>query len=410
MRSKVEKISFVAVLLFLFSYFLQWLDISFFDIHNEFTVLIGGLICVILIVTQKKIRIDLETCLLATTLIIYFIKDLGFATAIKASYFYVAMVIYVLAHYIACEIKQDEQHETKFLRLIIVMVLAITIHGLLNSVIFIKGFLVGAYPRIWDDFWSGDVIYGTMQVAYFLPAFALVFPGVICYPKKKLGNIFILLSTLVFLIIAILSQTRMPVLILPIVIAIQIMLYAFLEKDKIKNYFNKKRIFILSSVMLAGIVIVGILLCSTSVGQAFLEAMNRDGGIFNNIRFKVQRRALEQLFVYPMGGNMMDHLEQAHTHNAWLDMADIGGVIPFFAFVLYTILTIYEMIKLLLKKEISTGTKVFFAGLFTAYFVFFTIEPALDWSVHFMTPWLFLHGLIHGYMKEEKRGIKCYFP
>ena len=123
--------------------------------------------------------------------------------------------------------------------------------------------------------------------------------------------------------------------------------------------------------MLAGIVIVGILLCSTSVGQAFLEAMNRDGGIFNNIRFKVQRRALEQLFVYPMGGNMMDHLEQAHTHNAWLDMADIGGVIPFFAFVLYTILTIYEMIKLLLKKEISTGTKVFFAGLFTAYFVFF---------------------------------------
>ena len=410
MRNKVENITFIVVLVFLFGYFLQWLDISFLDFHNEFTVVVGGLLCVLLLIRQKKIRIDLETCLIAITLIVYFIMDLGFATAIKASYFYVAMVIYVLTHYIVCEIKKDERHEEKFVLLVAVMALAITIHGLLNAVVFFRDFSDCENVRVWNDFWSGDVIYGTMQVAYFLPAFAVLFPGIVCFRKRKRGNMLILLSTIVFLCVTVLSQTRMPILIFPIIIFVQAVLYAILEKEAVKKYINKRRLFIFGSVIMVGTIAVWSVMHSTSVGQAFLGAMSRDGGILNNIRFKVHRRALEQLFIYPMGGNMMDHLEQAHAHNAWLDMADIGGVIPFFAFVIYTFLTIYELIMLLLKKNVSTGTKVLFTGLFVAYFIFFTIEPSLDWSVHFMTPWLFLHGLIHGYVKEEKRGIKCFFP
>ena len=187
MRNKVDRITFVVALLFLFSYFLQWLDISFLDIHNEITVLIGGSLCVFLLVKQKKVRIDLETCLIAITLMIYFIKDLGFATAIKASYFYVATAIYVLAHYIACEIKKDEQHEEKFVLLITVMAVAITIHGILNSYMFLAGYIGNI--RMWRDVWSYEIIYGTMQVAYFLPAFALIFPSVFCARKKILNSI-----------------------------------------------------------------------------------------------------------------------------------------------------------------------------------------------------------------------------
>lgn len=402
MRNKVEKITFIAVLVFLFGYFLQWLDISFLDIHNEFTVVVGGLLCMFLLIKQRKIRLDLETCLIAITLIIYFIMDYGFQTAIKASDVYVAMVIYVLAHYIVCEIRKHEQHEEKFVLLITIMAIAITLHGLLNSVVFFKGFFAGAYPRIWDDFWSGDVIYGTMQVAYFLPVFALMFPRFVCYTKQKLSNTLILLSTIVFLFVTVFSQTRMPILILPMVIVIQFILYVILEKGKVKLFFNKRRILLLSGIFLAGAIVVGVLLYSTSVGKAFLGAMSRDGGIFNNIRFKIQRSALEQLFVYPMGGNQMDHLGYGHTHNAWLDIADVGGLLPFFAFIIYTVITGYEVVRLIMRKEISSETKIVVAGLYAVYFIFFTIEPSLDWSVHFMVPWLFIHGLVHGYVHDEK--------
>lgn len=408
MRNKVENIMFVGILLFLFGYFLQWLDISFLDIHNEFTVFIGGLLCLYLVIKQKKIRIDLETCLIAITLIIYFVKDLGLATAIRASYFYVAMVIYVLAHYMAFEIKKDERHEDKLRLVITIMAVAITIHGILNSYMFLAGYIGNI--RMWRDMWSYEIIYGTMQVAYFLPAFVLIFPALFFPRKKRINSIFWILSTLLFIYIALASQTRMPVLIMPLVFALQIIFYIILERHNIKRCFNKKRLLILVTIIISGLAIMIIVLCNTTVGQTFLGIMSRDGGILNNIRFKIQRSALEQLFVYPMGGNMMDHLGQAHTHNAWLDIADIGGVIPFFAFVIYTLLTIYELIKLLLKKDVTTGTKVLCTGFFVAYFIFFTIEPSLDWSVHFMTPWLFLNGLIHGYVKEEKRGIKCFFP
>ena len=178
-----------------------------------------------------------------------------------------------------------------------------------------------------------------------------------------------------------------------------------LERERIQTIFTKKRlIFLISFLIVAGVFITYILL-GTSVGSEFLSAMSRDGGILNNIRFKVQRRALEQLFIYPWGGNLMDHLEQAHTHNAWLDIADIGGVIPFFTYVVYTIYTIFDMTRLVSHKGVTVEVKLVFLGLFIVYFVFFTIEPALDWNIHFMTPWLFLHGIVRGYVKDFKIQI-----
>lgn len=410
MQNKTEKIMWWGILLFFFIYFLQCLDIKFLDVHNYFTVIFGGLLCLALAVKQRKIRVDLETCLIAVTVFIYFGKKLGFSTAVRASYFYVAMVIYILAHYAVKELKRQEDREKKFLILLMVMVLGVTLHGIANSEMFFKGEFWGGTNRVWKDFWSKDIIYGTMQVAYFLPAFASVFFSLLNYKKNKLLSIILSAATLIFLTVALQSSTRTPVLILPVVFFVQCCLYFFLEKEKAAKFFTKKRLLILAGCLLAGAAVIVIALLTTSVGQTFLTAMSRDGGIFNNIRFKVQRRALEQLFVYPMGGNLMDHLEQAHTHNAWLDIADIGGLIPFFAFVLYTGLTIYELFKLLGKKGETTETKVLVTGLFVVYFVFFTIEPSLDWNVNFMTPWLFLHGMIHGYVKEEERGIRCYFP
>lgn len=410
MKNKTEKIMWWGILLFFFIYFLQCLDIKFLDVHNYFAVFVGGLLCLALAVKQRKIRVDLETCLIAVTVFIYFEKKLGFSTAVRASYFYVAMVIYILVHYAVKELKWQEDREKKFLILLMVMVLGVTLHGVLNSYMFLSGKIWNGNCRVWYDFWTRQIIYGTMQVTYFLPAFATTFMSVIYWRKNKICNTALLFFAGVFLIVAVGSQTRTPIFVLPLVFVIQFCLYAFLEKEKVMKFFTKKRVLILTGCLAAGVVIVGVVLVTTSVGQKFLIAMSRDGGIFNNIRFKIQRSALQQLFIYPMGGNQMDHLGYGHTHNAWLDMADIGGLIPFFAFVLYTGLTIYELVKLLRKKDISTETKVLVSGLFAAYFIFFSVEPSLDWDVNFMTPWLFLHAMVHGYVKEEERGIRCYFP
>lgn len=133
-----------------------------------------------------------------------------------------------------------------------------------------------------------------------------------------------------------------------------------------------------------------------------MEIMDRDGGILNNIRFKLQRMALEQLFVYPMGGDQMSFMGYPHAHNAWLDIANMAGVIPFFAFAAYTFLTVYELIRWLMRKDISTERKLMLTGIYGAFFLYYTVERAFESSMHFMTPWFFINGLVHGELTKEK--------
>ena len=102
----------------------------------------------------------------------------------------------------------------------------------------------------------------------------------------------------------------------------------------------------------------------------------------------------------------MNFLGYAHAHNTWIDIADAAGLIPFFSFAAYTFLTIYELIKWLLKEEISNLRKLIVFGIYGAFFLYYTVERGLGGSMHFMTPWFYLNGMVHGelsIMKKQKR-------
>ena len=138
----------------------------------------------------------------------------------------------------------------------------------------------------------------------------------------------------------------------------------------------------------------------TEIVATFINNMGKGGGIFKNVRFEAQRMALLQLFDYPFGGHQME-LGRAFCHNTWLDMANASGVIPFLLFTVYTFYTVYEVARLLLKKSISSETKIIFSGLYLAFFLYMTVEPALDASIHLLTPWIFINGLVHGVISES---------
>lgn len=396
MQSKSEKILFGGIVVFLACYFTK-----IFDFHNLLSVAIGAVVCAILLFKQKKFRLDIATGLLVVTVAIYFINDMDVVRTFTSHSFYEVIVMYVLAHYLVYEVMGYEKSENKIKWIIFIIAIGITIHGILNSYTFLNGQWKDGNIRVWQDFWSEEYVNGTMQVIYYLPALALTFPAIVYFKKQKICNIFIAVSSIFFIYISVISQSRMPVVIFPMVLLLQVILFALLEKESIEKFFTKKRLVILASVVLIGMIAIIAIMLSTSIGKTFISILGRDGGILNNVRFKIQHRALEQLFVYPMGGNYMDHLGYDHTHNLWLDIADIGGIIPFVTFAGYTVITAFELVKLILKKSVLTEIKVLFIGLYSAYFLFFTIEPGLNWHVYFVTPWIFLHGLIHGYVKNK---------
>ena len=139
-----------------------------------------------------------------------------------------------------------------------------------------------------------------------------------------------------------------------------------------------------------------------AVVKQFIASWGRNGGILKNVRFEIQRAAIEQLPLYPMGGNQMNFGRFVHAHNAWLSMADMAGWIPFGLFSIYTVLTLCESIGWLLKKEITTERKIMTSGLLIAFFLFYTVERIFEGAMHFLTPYIFINGLIHGELSMMK--------
>lgn len=395
-QKNVQTIFWSAVMVFLCCYFMM-----LFDFPNRITILLGSLICLMLLIRQRAFRLDLNTVLLTVTIASYYIILYG-TRAFTMSLPYVGILMYVLGNYLSAEVEKRQDSE-KFYRWFLMMLIAgHAIHGVLNSALFLDGQLFEDDIRVWKDIWMPLTIPGTQQIVYFLPVLAMVFPSITYFKKKKIVSSLMIVLAFFFIYISMASQTRTSVLILPLVFAAQMFLFMTLEWEKVKKILIHRNTKIIGGILLIVLIGAVVVLKDHPLVSSFLGIMGRDGGIFNNIRFKLQRSALQQLFLYPMGGDQMDFMGYPYAHNAWLDMANMAGWIPFFAFTAYTFHVIWELICWLRKKEVSTERKLILAGIFGAFFLYYTVERAFDGSLHFMTPWFFINGMVHGELKKTK--------
>lgn len=395
-QKNVQTIFWAAVTLFLCCYF-----VMLFDFPNRITIFIGSVICMMLMYQQKSFRLDLNTILLTVTISSYYIILYG-TRAFTMSLPYVGILMYVVGNYLSAQVAKKRDFEKFYLIFLFTIVLGHSLHGILNAALFLDGQLFEDDIRVWMDIWMQITLPGTQQIVYFLPALAMVFPAIVWFKNRKCANVLIVATAVFFIYISMASQTRTSVLILPLVFAAQAMLYAILEWKRVKKILQHKNTKIIAVIGLAVIVGAVLILKDHPLVSSFIDIMGRDGGILNNIRFKLQRSALEQLWLYPMGGDQMDFMGYPYAHNAWLDMANEAGWIPFFSFVAYTIHVIYELIRWLFKKEVSTERKLIVAGIFGAFMLYYMVERAFDSSMHFMTPWFFINGLVHGEISERK--------
>lgn len=395
-QKNVQTIFWAAVTLFLCCYF-----VMLFDFPNRITIFIGSVICMMLMYQQKSFRLDLNTILLTVTISSYYIILYG-TRAFTMSLPYVGILMYVVGNYLSAQVAKKRDFEKFYLIFLFTIVLGHSIHGILNAALFLDGQLFEDDIRVWMDIWMQITLPGTQQIVYFLPALAMVFPAIVWFKNRKCANVLMVATAVFFIYISMASQTRTSVLILPLVFAAQAMLYAILEWKRVRKILQHKNTKIIAVIGLAVMIGAVLILKDHPLVSSFIDIMGRDGGILNNIRFKLQRSALEQLWLYPMGGDQMDFMGYPYAHNAWLDMANEAGWIPFFSFVAYTIHVIYELIRWLFKKEVSTERKLIVAGIFGAFMLYYMVERAFDSSMHFMTPWFFINGLVHGEISERK--------
>ena len=255
----------------------------------------------------------------------------------------------------------------------------------------------------WQDFWTREIVPGTQHTAYYLPVLAVFVPAVVYFKEHQAKSILLVLLTAFFGYSSLATRSRMSVVIFAITACLQVLMFVCFERKKVQKMLNSKTTWAAALILLAAIAAGAYFVKDTSVVTAFIENLGKGGGILNNVRFSAQRSALSQLFDYPMGGRQME-LGREFCHNTWLDMANAAGVIPFFAFALYTLYSLISLFRFLLKKNISPEVKMMMAGLYTAFFLYLSVEPALDASIHLVTPWIFVSAMIHGTNARDKKS------
>ena len=148
-KNKIPTITFCSVWIFLLCYFAQFLDFP-----NELTMLLGGTLCLILVLQQKKLRVDVGICLLTLTMVSYYLI-VNSISGLFYSILYIPLVIYELGNYSVCKIKNENNRDRKLLLLLSALIIGFVIYGILNSYMWYAGYAVPGTRR-WQDFWSGE--------------------------------------------------------------------------------------------------------------------------------------------------------------------------------------------------------------------------------------------------------------
>lgn len=394
---------YVAVICFLTCYFIELCNFPMFC-----TLIGSGILFLAFFLKQKTIRIDLGIILLIITTYSYYIIQYGFrAVAIMITY--VPLMMYVMSVYLAGDFKGTVDWERKYTIILFTLIVGYAIHGILNSYMYYAGYIKEG-TRQWTDFWTHAYKPATQHSLLYLPVLSVLFPAIMWFRKNKIRNIFIICLSVFFLYTSIVTKSRIPILIVGMIFCGEVILYLLLESKAIKKVIFNKKVWFATAGFLMIAIVVGYLIKDIELISNFIDSFSRGGGILHNVRFELQAKALKQLFDYPMGGRQMDlyfNYERQYIHNTWLDMVNASGIIPFFAFTAFTVYSVINLIRFLLKKEVSIEVKIITAGLYVMFFLFYSVEPAFDASINYISPWMLINGMIQGLLSND--GIKLDF-
>lgn len=343
-------------------------------------------------VLNQKLSLDKESILLLVGMLVYSIgshADFGWTirmTLVPFLFYYYGKSVLVL----------QEQDGRKQRTQILIMVLGIGLLAgeILNAVSWYRRGFGGG--RRWAEFWSGNILPATQHVFWGLLISGLVFYGVYYWKKYKLLNALIVLGGLWSVWFSLLTKSRTLAVIFVMVLGINLVLYCYLNwYNENKNHEIKK--VLMGILLLCAFTVISYLLNIGGISDIMKNSIwGRDGGIFHNVRFEAQISVVKQLFKYPFGGRQMDLAGLNYAHNVWLDMANSAGVFPFILMTIYTILTAYNLVKLIRNQTVGQDIKYLLVSAYSSLFLYYMVEPALDANLMYWSFWMIICGLVKG--------------
>ena len=120
----------------------------------------------------------------------------------------------------------------------------------------------------------------------------------------------------------------------------------------------------------------------------------------NDDRFTLWGEAFKGLFTNPLGGKQTQLLYHGYSHNLWLDIGWTTGLFPFVLFVVFTLMTLKEYIKLLQNEDMSLYFKYLITTMLCGFILTFMVEPVIEANILYFCAFCFVSGVIRSINKR----------
>lgn len=277
-------------------------------------------------------------------------------------------------------------------------ILGLFIHGLFNMIKYFQvyGFNSIEGARVVPDIWTGISVAATLQGTYFSLISSLLFFNIILRKQSVLSGT--LITCIIFsLISSFILGNRTIVYILIFSFIVNFLVFIVISRMKIKKVVN------IVSKISAVFLIVFIVYINNFFGlkEFILNSAwyqrSESNVLIEDPRFLIYQTAFSQMFDFPLGGYRMNFM---YAHNLWLDILHATGLIPFFFLLLYTLVTVKNLLGILTVSGISLYKKIFTVSIYLGFFLTFMVEPILE-----AVPFMFLIFILFNGMTKKALDI-----
>lgn len=312
-------------------------------------------------------------------------------------YAFFPATFYLLGKYIYIKLNGNRVHLFYFLFLLGALY-AIT--PLISVLLNIKEGGFGQLDRSLPLFWNGQLVTATIMGSYY--TLIMCAPSLLIVQQKKYSWLFTITAIFLFLLClacALRIGSRTQIFIFLIVLFCSL-IYIIPRQSRRRN-------FITFLVFTVGVFLV-VKNLSLDLNQDWLATfagrMEKGGGddiASGGGRSDRWMKSIEYIFIKPLG---WDTEEFGHSHNLWLDVLRVSGVIPFFLLLGFSIKSFLTLKSAISKNKMNFAFNNQLIVYFIAFNLVFMVEPIFEGVIEMFALFCLFMGIVVLYNSELQKN------
>lgn len=335
------------------------------------------IICLIIFVSNKykfkinNIKTFIILCLFGISFL-YFDRKEGF-------FAFIGLFI-PMAYYIGSNILEPNEEKIKYL--IYLFALGMTTHIVLNFACDLAFRGLECFSKNSHyDIWTLNEYPTTQTATNYILILGIIY-YLFVYDKNKTVRLLGISLFIISFVYLIALGRRTPVFMFGIIVLLSFIVDFFLIKNR-----NKKTFVLLVLLLLT--VIFGILLFFTYKNDLFGlgETVEHLGIVrkfisvaFYTPRFEIVKDTISLAPKHLFGGREISKIMDLGPHELWLDVFDIAGIIPYVLLVIYSLICLFNIIRVLINSKYDKEFRLLIFGVLVSTVIQFFMEPIVSGS------------------------------